>query len=301
MNPINEMVMQQPMLSAANIYGYVKGIYCLTSLVVKIDKYGNPYARIKLSDALSSISINCFMPHALSMLNEPNVPVAVELTVSTQNNVFVYTCTHIELVSFEQYVAHAGIYGLPLAVLNKNFVHKRFYNILDNIYSQNLLQFLAQSLLQRQTCINYCLCPASLAHHHNYAGGLVEHSIEVAESILENDSLSDAERQIGLVAALVHDIGKTRTMTPDLNRTSLGYFVDHDDLTLEICAYAMHELEKGSEIEAVQLRHALTCKVPGSRYGFEAKTRVATTLQQADSKSANQSPNYFTTMKCVTN
>jgi 3'-5' exoribonuclease len=289
MNVINDLVVKQPMLHAANIYGRFTGIYFLSSLVVKFDRYGQPYAGIKLSDVLTSIQVNCFLPHALTMLTEPNIPVRVDISVSKLNGNFCYKCDAIEVVAFEDFAEELGIYGLPLAVLNFQGIHKRLYNILEHIHSVELLNFLSKSLLQPKICMNYCLCPGSLNHHHNYMGGLIEHSIEVAESVLNDESLTDSEKQIGIVAALIHDIGKTKTLTPDLNRTTLGYFVDHDSLNLEICASAMTYLETLRENDAVQLRHALTCNASGARYGFKAKTRLAVALKLFDGRSAKQS------------
>lgn len=279
------------MLHMADNYGQFTGIYFLSSLVVKFDRYGRPYVGIKLSDPLSSIQVNCFLPHALTMLTEPNVPVRVSVSITRMDDVAYYKCDSIDIVSFEEFANEVGIYGLPLSILNIQGIHKRFYNVIENIHSVDLLKFISKSILQAQVCVNYCLCPGSLNHHHNYRGGLIEHSIEIAESILNDQSLSDSEKQIGLVAALVHDIGKTKTLTPDLNRTSLGYFVDHDCMSLEICASAMAGLEQLRDNDAVQIRHALTCNVSGAPYGYKAKTRLAVALKLFDGMSAKQSHN----------
>lgn len=288
MNTINNLIVEQPMLHMASVYGSFKGIYFLSSLVVKFDRYGRQFVCIKLSDVVHSIHVNCFLPHALTMLEAPNVPVYVEIKVSKLNGALIYTCTALVHAPFSDFTQQAGVYGLPLAVLNIDEIQKRFFNILENIYSRHLMEFLGASLLQHHICLNYCLCPASLNYHHNYLGGLIQHSIEVAEAILYNESLSESEKQIGIVAALVHDIGKTKTMTPDLNRTSLGYFVDHDNLGLEICANAMLELEKHNEADAIQLRHALTCNTSGASYGFKAKTRLAAALKLYDRNSSKR-------------
>lgn len=288
MNTINSLIIDQPMLHSTAVYGSFKGIYFLSSLVVKFDRYGRQFVCIKLSDVMYSIHVNCFLPHALTMLEAPNVPVYVEIKVSELNDALIYTCTVLENVSFPDFAQQAGIYGLPLSVLNFGDIQKRFFDILENIYSQHLSNFLAASLLQHHICLNYCLCPASLNYHHNYLGGLIQHSIEVAEAVLYDESLSDSEKQIGIVAALVHDIGKTKTVTPDLNRTSLGYFVDHDNLSLEICANAMRELEKHNEADAIQHRHALTCNTSGASSGYKAKTRLAVALKLYDRDSSNR-------------
>lgn len=288
MNTINNLIVEQPMLHSTSVYGSFKGIYFLSSLVVKFDRYGRQFVCIKLSDVLHSIYVNCFLPHALTMLEAPNIPVYVEVEISELNSALIYTCTVIESVPFSDFARYAGMYGLPLAILNVGDVQKRFFNILENIYSQHLIDFLAASLLQHHICLNYCLCPGSLNYHHNYLGGLIQHSIEVAESVISDESLSGSEKQIGIVAALVHDIGKTRTMTPDLNRTSIGYFVDHDNLSLEICANAMGELEKRNEADAIQLRHALTCNTSGASSGYKAKTRLAVALKLYDRNSSKR-------------
>ncbi|WP_371196091.1 HDIG domain-containing metalloprotein [Glaciecola sp. SC05] len=288
MNTINNLITDQPMLHSTSVYGSFKGIYFLSSLVVKFDRYGRQFVCIKLSDVLHSIHVNCFLPHALTMLAAPNVPVYVEIKVSELDSSLIYTCTAIENVPFSDFVRYSGMYGLPLAILNVGDIQKRFFNILEKIYSQHLIDFLAASLLQHHICLNYCLCPASLNYHHNYLGGLIQHSIEVAESVISDESLSESEKQIGIVAALVHDIGKTKTMTPDLNRTSIGYFVDHDNLSLEICANAMGELEKRNEADAIQLRHALTCNTSGASSGYKAKTRLAVALKLYDRDSSNR-------------
>lgn len=288
MRTINNLIVEQPMLHMTSIYGSFKGTYFLSSLVVKFDRYGRQFVCIKLSDVVHSIHVNCFLPHALTMLEAPNVPVYVEVKVSKINGVLIYTCTSLDLVSFSDFAQQASIYGLPLSVLNIGDIQKRFFDILENICLKHLSDFLGASLLQHHICLNYCLCPASLNYHHNYLGGLIQHSIEVAEAILYDESLSDSEKQIGIVAALVHDIGKTKTMTPDLNRTSLGYFVDHDNLNLEICANAMRELEKHNEADAIQLRHALTCNTSGASSGYKAKTRLAVALKLYDRNSANR-------------
>ena len=276
------------MLHMTIVYGSFKGIYFLSSLVVKFDRYGRQFVCIKLSNVLHSIHVNCFLPHALTMLEAPNVPVYVEIKVSEFNGALIYTCVVLEHVSLPDFAQQAGVHGLPLSILNIGDIQKWFFDILENIYSQHLIDFLAASLLQHHVSLNYYLCPASLNYHHNYLGGLIQHSMEVAEAVLYDESLSDSEKQISIVAALVHDIGKTKTMTPDLNRTSLGYFVDHDNLSLEICANAMRELEKGNEADAIQLRHALTCNTSGASSGYKAKTRLAVALKLYDRNSSNR-------------
>lgn len=75
-------------------------------------------------------------------------------------------------------------------------------------------------------------------------------------------------------------------MTADMQRTDIGTLVDHDDLTLEICAPALSKLSAIDATIANELRHAWTCSSHNARYGFKPKTIIAQKLQDYDCSSA---------------
>ncbi len=110
--------------------------------------------------------------------------------------------------------------------------------------------------------INIASCfiplPASVRHHHSISGGLLVHSVECAETAANQDYKSDTDRDITVVAALLHDIGKVRSYTTNLKTTQLGRMVAHDHLTLEVCATALRELDKSWPDGANTLRHIWT-------------------------------------------
>lgn len=122
---ISQFHADQPMLHMIDTYGQFSGIYFLSSLVVKFDRYGRPYAGIKLSDMLTSVHVNCFLPHALTMLKEPNVPVRVSVSISKIDGVVYYRCDSIDLVNFNEFANEVGIYGLPLSIY---WIFKEFMN-----------------------------------------------------------------------------------------------------------------------------------------------------------------------------
>ena len=86
--------------------------------------------------------------------------------------------------------------------------------------------------------------PASRHHHHFWRGGLVEHSLEVAEQVASNRLIRDPlDRWLGSVAGLFHDVGKIRTLNtrPSLRRCS--EILDHDRLTLEVLSPSLAWLD----------------------------------------------------------
>ncbi|HJJ49925.1 MAG TPA: HD domain-containing protein, partial [Methanocorpusculum sp.] len=54
-------------------------------------------------------------------------------------------------------------------------------------------------------------CPAAIRRHHEYTGGLCEHSLEtvqIALSLIDTISRSDINRDMVIAGAVLHDIGK---------------------------------------------------------------------------------------------
>ena len=73
-----------------------------------------------------------------------------------------------------------------------------------------------------------------------------------------------------------------------------GKWVDHGELTLEICSKAQSKLEKTNSLFANILRHIWTCKPPGASYGYKSKLAIADAVQLADRfsvRNAVYSPN----------
>lgn len=80
---------------------------------------------------------------------------------------------------------------------------------------------------------------ASVAGHHAYLGGLLEHTVAVAALALELCTLHPRlDRDLLLAAALVHDLGRTREFTygAEIARSEEGRLLGHVELTLRILA-----------------------------------------------------------------
>jgi 3'-5' exoribonuclease len=97
-----------------------------------------------------------------------------------------------------------------------------------------LKQFVESIFADDSIAFAFVSAPASLNHHHNYPGGLLAHSLECYQLVEKHHEFSRSQRELGLAAALLHDVGKVLTLTHDMKRTSLGHNMSHDKLTLEI-------------------------------------------------------------------
>jgi len=104
----------------------------------------------------------------------------------------------------------------------------------------------------------------------------------VAEIVADLPLKTQVETNLSIVGALLHDIGKIKSLDGRMKRLETGKWVDHSALTLEVCASALATLEKCNSLFANILRHTWTCATPGVRYGYKANSAVAKAVMLAD-------------------
>ena len=93
--------------------------------------------------------------------------------------------------------------------------------------------------------------------HHGYAGGLLEHTVGVATLCRETAQLHPRLRgDLLLAAALLHDVGRTRELTPGpgFPRTEEGRLLGHVHLGLRIVEERGADSPRGARAE---LLHAV--------------------------------------------
>lgn len=149
-----------------------------------------------------------------------------------------------------------------------------------------LQQFVVDVLSDIETATAFLSRPASFSFHHSEPGGLLRHSLDVANIVWSLPGLSEVDREIALVGALFHDLGKIRTYAEGRSMTTVGRLVGHDQLTLEICASALKNLDRRWAEGSAILRHVWTCASPGARYGMASKSVAADAVRFADGFSA---------------
>ncbi|MGE4345647.1 MAG: HD domain-containing protein [Geoalkalibacter sp.] len=121
--------------------------------------------------------------------------------------------------------------------------------------------FVESVLADTGICFPFVSAPASLQHHHRFPGGLLRHSLECFFLVAKHQEFARESCELGMVAALFHDVGKILTLTHRMRRTSLGASVDHDKLTLEVLAPHLRLLDREWPEGGRELRYLLTWKM----------------------------------------
>lgn len=83
-----------------------------------------------------------------------------------------------------------------------------FFALIDSINNPFLNKLLNNIFANKAFLDKFLNAPAAKTWHHNYAGGLLEHSLTVAKICDFTSKLYNADRDLLLCGALLHDIGK---------------------------------------------------------------------------------------------
>lgn len=265
--------------------------YCYSSFrllgcVAKITRAGQPFWSIKLADVSAVKDVLLF--DACPSWDRFVMNSVITTELNFRSSVGLIVARGPQPLSLPSALAEPALFwkAIPISWVISDNVVQQFLQLLMSIQSSSLLSFITQVFWQPDVLEAFLTAPASLNYHHNYAGGLLQHSLEVAQICAGLPLKSQYDRDVLVTAALLHDIGKTKTMKGNMRRTPLGKLVDHDEMTLELCAPALRWLDTQDEKTAILLRHLWTCTSPGARYGYKAETYLAPALQLADRMSS---------------
>jgi len=180
---------------------------------------------------------------------------------------------------------------LPSALCPHPYLVETLVDLLDRLTIPALRDFATDVLCDPEIRDRFLTAQASLHAHHNRPGGLIQHSMQVARMVAGFGSLSDTERELGVVAALVHDLGKLRTYNAAGATTELGGVMGHDALTLEMLAGPLKALERRWTDGATSLRHLLVVDTDRKSFHERIEQRVGLVLRFADHWSAHTDKN----------
>jgi 3'-5' exoribonuclease len=103
--------------------------------------------------------------------------------------------------------------------------------------------------------------PASAGRHHAYVGGLLEHTVSVANlCVMLSSAYPQADADVLLAAALLHDVGKVEELSADtsIGLTDAGHLIGHVVLGERMVSTAIREATRPlPEQTALRLMHAV--------------------------------------------
>jgi 3'-5' exoribonuclease len=205
----------------------IEGTYLLSGKESRTTKAGKPYFRLRLSDR--SGTVDCMVWEAVAM--DPKAEAGDLVRVSGRVSEYQ---GRPQLEANKVSVAPPGSADprdfLPCTYRDvdelKGFLRFHIDSVRDRDYSALLrLIFGDDSFFEV-----FSTAPAAKVYHHAYLGGLLEHTVAVAEMCdFVGQQYGRIDHDLLLTAALLHDVGKTQELAFEttIDFTDAGRFLGH--------------------------------------------------------------------------
>jgi 3'-5' exoribonuclease len=160
-----------------------------------------------------------------------------------------------------------------------------------SVANPHLRQLLELFLADTEFFAAYRVAPAAKGMHHVYLGGLLEHSLAVVALVNQVVPLYPAlNRDLLVVGALLHDIGKTREMSyaRSFDYTDEGKLIGHITIGLEMITLKVASIPGFPPELAMLVKHLILSHHGQYEYGSpkRPKTLEATVLNYLDDMDA---------------
>jgi len=185
------------------------------------------YLRLRLLDKTGDVAGNVWNnAQTLSKLFEKGDIIKVKAIVGEYRDQIQLTVNKIRKVGQEE--IELSDY---LASTNKSIkqMGKELFEVIDTMEDKFLVELLLNIFDDKEFFEKFIKSPAAKGWHHNYIGGLLEHTLSVLKICDFASKLYPVDRDILLSGAILHDIGKVFEYDTgsSIDFTDIGRLVGH--------------------------------------------------------------------------
>ena len=253
---------------------------------------GSWFVRGTLEDPSGAMGFICFNAESVARIKELTEAVPAVVSGQVQADRYggegklQFLADYIDLLPPGKDVSHL----LPAASKDMEEYKQKFLKLVAQI-SRSPLRELLGEIFSGSRWERFIRNPAAKRFHHAYIGGLLEHSVDVAEMALAVAATAPGvDRDMVIAGALLHDIGKTEEISADIgfSYTEAGHLVGHITAGALIIDAAARQVQFLSEAERKSLLHIVLShhgsRDKGSPIG--CATREAVIVHYADELNA---------------
>ena len=223
----------------------IKGVYLVTETQLRPNKNGNLYIQFAVADKTGTLG-GRFWNVTEEQYHQFDVNDYVEVEGAVQRFQGALQLIVKSIVKVDPESVNPDDYRRfrPINVEQLQARLKEMLKTLENFHLKNLCDCI---LLDEQLMAKFTRNPAGVKLHHAYPGGLLEHTITMMETVLKIAPLYPMlDRDILLVGAFLHDLGKTEELTSGMEMlyTDTGQMLGHPLLGFEILIAKIAEVNK---------------------------------------------------------
>jgi 3'-5' exoribonuclease len=176
---------------------------------------------------------------------------------------------------------------------NSDDLISEIISTIKEMESRELKNLLKSFFCDKNFIEQFYKAPAAMVHHHNYIGGLLDHTVEVLKiSKTACEIFPDLNHDLLYCGVLLHDVGKIKTYTygtGPIGFSEEGELLDHIYISCEMVKAKVEKLEISDKISN-QILHMILSHHGYINYGWgspvDPKTPEAVALHYADNMDA---------------
>ena len=249
---------------------------------------GSWFVRGSVEDPSGSMGFICFNAESVARIKELTsaAPVVVSGQIQadrySQDGKLQLLADFIDLIPAGKDVSHL----LPATSKDVELYKKKFIQLVAQVKRPPIRELLGE-VFSGSRWEQFLRNPAAKRFHHAYIGGLLEHTVDVAETAMAiAATMPGIDRDMVIAGALLHDIGKTEEISSDIgfSYTDTGHLMGHITAGVLLVESAAKKVQYLSEMERKSLIHIIL-----SHHGEREKgspvccaTREAVVVHYAD-------------------
>lgn len=230
----------------------VDSVFLLSTKEARTTKAGKPYYKLKLSDRTGNVDCMVWDVQVMDDNADTGDLVVVTGRVSEYQG--------------KPQLEATGVRSAPAGAADPRDFLPSTYRDLDEL--KGFLRFHIESVRDKDYASLlevifgdadffevFATAPAAKVYHHAYLGGLLEHTVAVAEMCdFVGQQYGRIDRDLLLTASLLHDVGKTQELSFDTNIdfTDAGRFLGHviqgvtfiSEKTAKLPSFPEHKLQQ---------------------------------------------------------
>lgn len=260
-------------------------VYCV-SKQTKVSKNGSPFYDLTLQDKSGQVNGKIWEVDKVPEFEEKNfIKINGNVSSFNGNNQFsISSCSVVDnaLINIEDYC--------PVTPYDVDGMYNELMLLIDSIHDKYLHTLLMSFFDNEAFKIKFKKSSAAKSVHHNYVGGLLEHTLSVTKICNFAATLYPVNRDLLLTAAILHDIGKVKELSlyPDNEYTDEGNLLGHVYMGAEMVEIQARKIENFPKQLLTELKHCILAHHGQLEYGSPKLPALieAVILSQADNMDA---------------
>lgn len=232
----------------------VEGAFALRARELRVARNGDAFLALQFADKTGSIPGVYFRPAAEAVAVPAGTIVSVTGTVTNFKGV-----RRITVDTLGPAATWDASDFLPCGTHSVEELAGEFRKVCASVHEPSLRRLIRSVFAEDGFFARFSRCPGSQSYHHAHIGGLLEHTLAVAQICdAASERYEGIERDLVVTAALLHDIGKVDELAFDaaIEYTDAGRLIGHVVMGAQ-CIARHAERAKVDPQRSMRLQHAV--------------------------------------------